>query len=93
MRTVYFLSVTTDLVIEQHEAKNGERGEVVKLGSDACDRAQIDSLIEEYFLEEVTDESKADDDEDDNNANYITDKTTILTFVRMITTQHGYASR
>ena len=26
----------------------------------------------EYFLEEVTDESVADDDEDDNFANYIT---------------------
>ena len=62
------------------------------LNSDASDRAQIDSLIEEYFLEEVTDESEADDDEDDNNANYITDKTTISTFVRMITTQHGYTS-
>ena len=41
------------------------------LNSDASDRAQIDSLIEECFLEEVTDESEA---EDDNNANYITDK-------------------
>ena len=45
------------------------------LNSDASDRAQIDSLIEEYFLEEVTDESEADYDEDDNNfANYITDE-------------------
>ena len=44
------------------------------LNYDASDRAQIDSLIEEYFLEEVTDESEADDDEDDNNANYITDE-------------------
>ena len=37
------------------------------LNSDASDRAQIDSLIEEYFLEEVTDESEEDDD--DNFAN------------------------
>ena len=44
------------------------------LNSDASDWAQIDSLIEEYFLEEVTDESVADDDEDDNFANYITDE-------------------
>jgi len=44
------------------------------LNSDASDRAQIDSLIEEYFLEEVTNESEADDDEDDNFANYITDE-------------------
>ena len=46
------------------------------LNSDASDRAQIDSLTEapEYFLEEVTDESVADDDEDDNFANYITDE-------------------
>ena len=48
------------------------------LNSDAGDRAQIDSLTEaeapEYFLEEVTDESVADDDEDDNFANYITDE-------------------
>ena len=44
------------------------------LNYDASDRAQIDSLIEEYLLEEVTDESEADDDEDDNVANYITDE-------------------
>ena len=44
------------------------------LNSDASDQAQIDSLIEEYYLEEVTDESEADDDEDDNNVNYITDE-------------------
>ena len=46
------------------------------LNCDASDRAQIDSLTEapEYFLEEVTDESVADDDEDDNFANYITDE-------------------
>ena len=44
------------------------------LNSDESDRAQIDSLIEEYFLEEVTDESEVDDDEDDNFANYITDE-------------------
>ena len=43
------------------------------LNSDASDRAQIDSLIEEYFLVEVTDKSKVDDDEDDNFAHYITD--------------------
>ena len=39
------------------------------LNSDASDRAQIDSLFGEYFLEEVTDESEADDDEDNNFAN------------------------
>jgi len=39
------------------------------LNSDACDRAQIDSLIGEYFLEELTDVSEADDDVDDNFAN------------------------
>ena len=44
------------------------------LNSDASDRAQIDSLIEEYFLVEVTDKSKVDDDEDDNFAHYITDE-------------------
>ena len=46
------------------------------LNSDASDRAQIDSLTEApgYFLEEVTGESVADDDEDDNFANYITDE-------------------
>ena len=44
------------------------------LNSDASDRAQIDSLIEEYFLEEVTDESEAEDDEDDNNHLTITDE-------------------
>ena len=57
------------------------------LNSDASDRAQTVSLIEEYFLDEVTDESEPDVDEDDIFANYITDKTTILTFVRMITTR------
>ena len=41
---------------------------VMLLNSDASDRAQIDSLIGEYFLEEVTDESEADDDEDENFA-------------------------
>ena len=71
MRPVYFLSITADLVIEESEAKMAFN--VAKLlNSDASDRAQIDSLIEEYFLEEVTDESEPDDDEDDNNfANYI----------------------
>jgi len=44
------------------------------LNSDTSDRAQIDSLIEEYFLEEATDESEADDDEDYNFASYITDE-------------------
>ena len=41
------------------------------LNSDASDRAQIDSLIEEYFLEDGTDESEADND---NFVNYITDE-------------------
>jgi len=39
------------------------------LNSDASNRAQIDSLIGEYFSEELTDVSEADDDGDDNFAN------------------------
>ena len=50
-----------------------------------------------YFLEEVTDESVADDDEGDNFANYITDKVEDDDFDfrenDYDTTQHGYASR
>ena len=42
------------------------------LNSDESDRAQIDSFIEEYFLEDLTDGSE--EDEDANFANYETDE-------------------
>ena len=42
------------------------------LNSDSSDRAQMDSLIDEYCGNKCL--MKADDDEDDNFANYITDE-------------------
>ena len=42
------------------------------LNSDESDRVQIDSLIKEYFLEDLTDGSE--EDEDANFANFETDE-------------------
>ncbi|KAI0220107.1 hypothetical protein LSAT2_028353, partial [Lamellibrachia satsuma] len=71
MRSVYFHRVSADPDSDQEEEKMAFN--VARLlNSDESDRAQIDSLVEEYFLEDLTDGSE--EDEDANFANYETDE-------------------